>query len=203
MDKRIAFAVSLVVVSGMLGCQQAVDGQQPTQLPGNPPTGEVVTAGDRPPSEVGFSVTVGDERVDEYYGASFSVSFPFNGEPKGDLSWSVKNESISLVVIAPYEAFRQKVLEIDLEKARAQPGDDGTELRATLFLNGEVISDGIMTLNIADGVVSGAFAERALTFEGVFGTSCATPSAENPEVVLIGDQDFSTPECASVRADGF
>jgi hypothetical protein len=178
---RATFAVLIALV--VAGCQQA---QSPSE------NGEA----DKTSTQKEFSATIGGEHLDSPQPVVFSVLFPSGKEPQGDLSMSVSDE-LSLVVQGPYSAFKARSLEVDL----SNPDQEG--LIGTLVLAGGVVTSGKVVLTFRDDGVAGTFPEGDLAFDGTLVVSCAVATAGQGAGVAADDPEFSSPECASVKADGF
>lgn len=173
------FALGTLAAVFSVGCQQG------SVHPNQEGAGSDVQNNTIPESM--FTVKVAGREMSSNAPAGFSVRFPEGEDPEGDLNWQVA-EGTSLVVIAPYEVFRAKEVTMDL-----------SDRRVDLFVDGEKMHEGQVQFTLGKGKLTGQAGD--VSFEGLLSVDCAaTPIGPG---TLEDDEDFSTPECAKVRADGF
>ena len=150
-----------------------------------------------------FRVTISDQTATSMQPAVLNVMFPLDKEPRGDLSWEI-DEGLSLVVEAPYSVFREKELSLDLSEAVGING-----VSTTLLMTGEVVSSGHLEASLTGDHMEGVVEEVGLRFRGQLFVSCAVPpdrvasngSGVSNSDVLVGDSEFASEECATVKAD--
>jgi hypothetical protein len=154
-----------------------------------------------------LSVTIDGETFKGRNAAAVSVQFTDDeDEGAAELSWGLDEGSsrqASLVVQTPYVEIEGGKLEMDLT------GPTTAETAAYLFLDGETIADGHLSVKIAGGRATGAISTDEgieITFDGVLSLSCAVPPASlgggvtGSDGILIGDEAFATPACKKVKA---
>ena len=148
--------------------------------------------------EVSMEATVGGTRTTSPQPAVFAVSFPHEGDPRADLSWSIGSD-LSMVVQGPYEVFREKELTIDLSKSSEENG-----YSTTVMIGGELAKSGQVTLQLSEDKLEGSYAAGDLTFRGDIVISCAVPrEGSDDDSVLMDDPEFDSPQCETIKDDGF
>lgn len=148
--------------------------------------------------EVAFEATEGGTRTTSPQPAVFTVSFPSEGDPQVDLSWAIARE-FSMVVQGPYEVFRDKELTIDLSKSSEENG-----FTTDLMIHGEFVKSGQVTLQLSKNKLEGSYAAGDLTFSGAMATSCSVkPTRSDEGSTYVDDPEFDSPQCETVKDDGF